>query len=185
MTQVHIKSLTITHPGLANVLLSPIQIADIGSGTVLKSVGLWDTGATASMITSAAAKKLGLVPRGIRRVKGVHGERTVLSYAIRLILNNTDVKFDLSVAECDELSPDGAVEILIGMDIISQGDFAVSNKNGITVMTFRIPSVQRIDFVELQKKKQPFVASMNPGRNDPCSCGSGKKFKHCCEHSAN
>ena len=19
-----------------------------------------------------------------------------------------------------------------------------------------------------------------PGRNDPCSCGSGKKFKHCC-----
>ncbi|HSN40545.1 MAG TPA: SEC-C metal-binding domain-containing protein, partial [Burkholderiales bacterium] len=22
---------------------------------------------------------------------------------------------------------------------------------------------------------------MKPGRNDPCSCGSGKKFKHCCE----
>ncbi len=20
-----------------------------------------------------------------------------------------------------------------------------------------------------------------PGRNDPCSCGSGKKFKKCCE----
>lgn len=20
-----------------------------------------------------------------------------------------------------------------------------------------------------------------PGRNDPCSCGSGRKFKHCCE----
>lgn len=20
----------------------------------------------------------------------------------------------------------------------------------------------------------------NPGRNDPCSCGSGKKFKKCC-----
>lgn len=22
---------------------------------------------------------------------------------------------------------------------------------------------------------------MRPGRNDPCTCGSGKKFKHCCE----
>lgn len=21
----------------------------------------------------------------------------------------------------------------------------------------------------------------DPGRNDPCSCGSGRKFKHCCE----
>jgi hypothetical protein len=21
----------------------------------------------------------------------------------------------------------------------------------------------------------------HPGRNDPCSCGSGRKFKHCCE----
>ncbi|MGA7455634.1 MAG: SEC-C metal-binding domain-containing protein, partial [Rhodoplanes sp.] len=21
---------------------------------------------------------------------------------------------------------------------------------------------------------------MKPGRNDPCPCGSGKKYKHCC-----
>lgn len=21
-----------------------------------------------------------------------------------------------------------------------------------------------------------------PGRNDPCPCGSGRKFKHCCLH---
>jgi predicted O-linked N-acetylglucosamine transferase (SPINDLY family) len=25
---------------------------------------------------------------------------------------------------------------------------------------------------------------MKPGRNDPCPCGSGKKFKHCCERKA-
>ena len=23
-----------------------------------------------------------------------------------------------------------------------------------------------------------------PGRNEPCSCGSGKKYKHCCESKA-
>ena len=26
----------------------------------------------------------------------------------------------------------------------------------------------------------PFVAPPKVGRNDPCPCGSGKKYKHCC-----
>ena len=29
-------------------------------------------------------------------------------------------------------------------------------------------------------KKQPVRAKKDVGRNDPCPCGSGKKFKHCC-----
>jgi len=28
--------------------------------------------------------------------------------------------------------------------------------------------------------KKPAVAKKTPGRNDPCPCGSGKKYKHCC-----
>ncbi|HET6454169.1 MAG TPA: SEC-C metal-binding domain-containing protein, partial [Armatimonadota bacterium] len=24
------------------------------------------------------------------------------------------------------------------------------------------------------------MANADPGRNDPCPCGSGKKFRHCC-----
>lgn len=30
-----------------------------------------------------------------------------------------------------------------------------------------------------EKKKTPFVKSENIGRNDPCPCGSGKKYKQC------
>src|SRR5699024_9745809 len=30
-----------------------------------------------------------------------------------------------------------------------------------------------------EKKRQPFVRKTNVGRNDPCPCGSGKKYKHC------
>ncbi|WP_430700914.1 SEC-C metal-binding domain-containing protein [Pontivivens nitratireducens] len=26
----------------------------------------------------------------------------------------------------------------------------------------------------------PFKAGPRPGRNDPCSCGSGRKYKKCC-----
>jgi len=31
-----------------------------------------------------------------------------------------------------------------------------------------------------QSKKRPKVAGKKVGRNDPCPCGSGKKYKHCC-----
>ena len=30
------------------------------------------------------------------------------------------------------------------------------------------------------KKPANRVAGQKVGRNDPCPCGSGKKYKHCC-----
>ena len=35
------------------------------------------------------------------------------------------------------------------------------------------------DTREQQGPVQPIVAEKLPGRNDPCPCGSGKKFKNC------
>ena len=36
-----------------------------------------------------------------------------------------------------------------------------------------------------QKRSQTFVrAEKKVGRNDPCPCGSGKKYKHCCGRNA-
>jgi SEC-C motif-containing protein len=33
----------------------------------------------------------------------------------------------------------------------------------------------------LREGPAPFrEAARKPGRNDPCPCGSGKKYKHCC-----
>jgi uncharacterized protein YecA (UPF0149 family) len=29
-------------------------------------------------------------------------------------------------------------------------------------------------------KVEPIQAAQEPGRNDPCPCGSGKKYKKCC-----
>lgn len=40
----------------------------------------------------------------------------------------------------------GDADILIGMDIISQGDFAVTHPKGVTKFSFRIPSSADIDF---------------------------------------
>lgn len=31
-------------------------------------------------------------------------------------------------------------------------------------------------------RQTPVTAELKPGRNDPCPCGSGKKYKNCCLH---
>ena len=53
---------------------------------------------------------------------------------------------DVEVSE-SEIAAEG-IGLLIGMDIISTGDFAVSNFKGKTTFTFRIPSIEEIDFIE-------------------------------------
>ncbi len=72
--------------------------------------------------------------------------------------------------------------MLIGMDIISRGDFAVTNKDGKTTFSFRLPSVAKIDFVKEGAPIEMPLKTTTPkvGRNDPCPCGSGKKYKKCC-----
>lgn len=41
--------------------------------------------------------------------------------------------------------------MLIGMDIITTGDFSITNYNEHTTMSFRTPSIQTIDFVRGMK----------------------------------
>lgn len=43
---------------------------------------------------------------------------------------------------------------LIGMDVINLGDFAISNREQKTVFTFRMPSLQRFDFVREAQTEQ-------------------------------
>ena len=33
---------------------------------------------------------------------------------------------------------------------------------------------------EIEKENQTLKSAKKIGRNDKCSCGSGKKYKHCC-----
>jgi hypothetical protein len=39
-------------------------------------------------------------------------------------------------------------DVLIGMDVITAGDFAITNHDGKTKMTFRVPSLADFDFVK-------------------------------------
>lgn len=38
----------------------------------------------------------------------------------------------------------------------------------------------RESFPQYYQKRVPLIAAPSIGRNEPCPCGSGKKFKKCC-----
>jgi len=40
------------------------------------------------------------------------------------------------------------------------------------------------ELIKKADKVEPLKADKEPGRNDPCPCGSGKKYKKCCGKTA-
>jgi predicted aspartyl protease len=136
---------------------------------------LWDTGATNSLIRPEIAEKLRLQPLG-KVLMSTPSEQDVPSnvYSVNLYLPNQVVINKMPVSEgipnnCD---------MLIGMDVITKGDFAVTNYKGHTVFSFRMPSMDKIDFLN-HSYLSPVTNEQKVGRNDPCPCGSGKKYKLC------
>lgn len=179
--KIQVHALTRNYTGISRVITSPISVENTVTGEVKNTFAIWDTGATGSAITRSLAVELGLIVINHTRVKGVHGlKENVNVFAVKVVLNNQNVTFTIPVTECEQLTDDESSKFLIGMDIISKGDFAITNFQGNTVMTYRFPSIQRMDFVAGIKQHTPIVSDKIPGRNDPCPCGSGKKFKYCC-----
>jgi len=39
--------------------------------------------------------------------------------------------------------------------------------------------LQELVNAEAKEAQKPYIAEKKPGRNDPCHCGSGKKYKRC------
>lgn len=108
-----------------------------------KFQGVWDTGATNSVITAQVVSTLSLKPTGQTEIhtanKSVPDANT---YLVDFVLGNVLMQN----VEVVEGSMQG-LDVLIGMDIITLGDFAITNKDKRTVMSFRVPSMKEIDFI--------------------------------------
>lgn len=104
----------------------------------------WDTGATGTCISKQLVQKLQLKPIGMVNVQTPSGTGCMNKYLINLVLNNEVVILDLSVMD-SEIGNQG-IDILIGMDVISMGDFAVSNFEGKTQFSFRLPSQEHVEY---------------------------------------
>lgn len=177
------QSVTISYQKVVNVIRSDVQISvaddnikNISSIKNLKAV--WDTGATNSVITEDIAQQLGLFSSSKTKVMTPNGERICSQYYISVLLPSGIFVPKLLVTEGTLVDFD----MLIGMDIIGRGDFAITNNDGKTVMSFRCPSLMKIDFVE--KTYLEPVHSNKISRNSLCPCGSGKKYKLCCGKNA-
>ena len=129
-------------------LTNDIVIANGNDMTVGRA--LWDTGASGSCISKDIVSKLKLIPTGMCTVKTPSGIADVYTYLVNIVLPNSVLIKDVRVME-SEIGNQG-LGALIGMDIITLGDFALSNKDGKTTFSFQIPSQTEIDFVEEIKK---------------------------------
>lgn len=129
-------------------LLVPCGITASGMGLVHShkfgsSLSLWDTGCPVSTISQRMAVKLHLpvIDSGI--VATISGNSTVPYYEVDVLLPGGMAIGHLKVMAGDL----NGFDLLVGMDIIRMGSFAVSNLHGNTVMTFQVPSDKVLNFV--------------------------------------
>lgn len=113
-------------------------------GNFIPATAQWDTGATGTCISKGIVSRLNLQPTGMINVQTPSGIGTMNKYMVNLTLNNEVTILNLPVMD-SEIGNQG-IDVLIGMDIISMGDFAVSNFDGKTQFTFRIPSQEHVEY---------------------------------------
>lgn len=141
---------------------------------VMQFRAVWDTGAWASAISPRVVKALGLIPTGWGFSDTAAGRSQVQKFGVNILLPN-GVGFRSVEVSCNNMK----VDVLIGMDIISQGDFCVTNKDGKSIFTFQTPSYHDYDFVkELDKLKKTHELWLRHG-NNKCPCQSGKEWTNC------
>ena len=151
------SALTVTGLGILNVLHCNVIIGEVGFDHRLPGSGkfgtysaIWDTGASSSVITPKVVSELGLVSIGKTQVHGVNSITLSDECLVNLVLPSQVGIPALRVT----VNNVAGVDALIGMDVINAGDFHISNFQGKTVMTFRMPSHDTVDYVKDGQKYQ-------------------------------
>jgi hypothetical protein len=112
---------------------------------------LWDTGASHSSITQATATILGLKPAGEARVFYGQGDVITNFYLVGLTLPHL---LHIPEVRVTEFANNESFGVILGMDVICQGDFAITNLGGRSTFSFCVPSLETIDFEERIKNLQ-------------------------------
>jgi hypothetical protein len=123
---------------------SPFELTHLSAARrMCRFRGVWDTGATRTVITQKVVDDCDLRPIGMQNVYTTAGLARSELYLISIFLPN-NVGFSAVKVAKGNL---GTTDLLIGMDIISSGDFALTHKGGKTTFSFRYPSLARVDFL--------------------------------------
>lgn len=177
-----INALTNESAGLKNRIKTPIEVTNIDTNKTIQTFGVWDTGAQCSVMRQDLVDSLGLTPRGYKEILGVTGKQTRTTYLANVTLNNKEITLDMEITGVEPFSNEIDEGMLIGMDIISQGDLCITNFQGKTVMTFRKPSQGTVDYCKenelINKYAKIHIGWLKQG-NKKCPCGSNKLYENC------
>jgi len=137
-------SFTTAYNGLARSLHTQVDVeSGLNPGAKINIDALWDTGAYSSLIRPEVAVRLNLKPIS-KTLINTPSDKAVPSniYLINIYLPNGTKIAGIHVLE----GIPSCCDMLIGMDVISLSDFAITNLNNRTMFSFRIPSMTNIDF---------------------------------------
>ena len=158
------SAFTLKPPGLVNQLVTSVHVSIPNTETSYQVNAIWDTGATGSVITEKIVKELDLKPTGMSTVNTANGLTQQYTYIVDIVLPNGIQVTDVTVTGAIGLT--AHCDVLIGMDIISLGDFSITHYKGNTCMSFRIPSLHEIDYVKsIDFKHKPNIPAGQKGSN--------------------
>lgn len=141
------KTFTKKYDYLTKRLDTPCGIAKEGEALKMawlygQYIAIWDTGCAMTTVKSSLLKSLGLESKESISINTVSGTTEHDVYYVDLLLpGGFALKHHKVIA-----GEQNACDVLVGMDVITMGDFAVTNLNGETTFTFRVPSECVIDF---------------------------------------
>ena len=138
------RALEISTPVKVSNYYDEIRQPHIAHPEFIECKATWDTGAMSTTISPAIVEKLGLDSFGRVEMHHAYGDAVVDTHVINLLLPNKMEVKTLQVME-------GAmtdVDILIGMDVITLCDFAITNKDGKTIFSLDVPSCHRTDYTK-------------------------------------
>ena len=127
---------------------------------------VWDTGASRSALNHSVVSSLGLTPIDKADVYSANGKREAGVYAVKFIFFNDNYRNRRVVVTNDLHIVDGDIgntPMLIGMDIIGHGDFAITHPDGKTQMTFSAPSIRDLDFSKEDRIRKAKEGTMPKG----------------------
>lgn len=129
------KTFTLLYDKEKPILYSYAKIT-IGDTVIATDKAMWDTGATITVISHAMALKVDAAPNDSGTSISATDRNDADIYLATVELPGGIIFHDVEVWDVD-LADHGA-EVIIGMDIISQGRLVVETVNGIPMFSFEI-----------------------------------------------
>lgn len=144
--EVCYRSITSVVLGAAPELTYPVMVSDGLGGEPRSYIAVWDTGSTDTVVTRRVAEELSLEDLGEEEFTCVAGVGRFQTHIASLEFKG-GMRID-SITVGEFVSCGHGYDVIIGMDVIGMGEFAVSSLNGLTTFSFRLPAKEHADFTK-------------------------------------